>query len=106
MMAKPRSLLFRSEVDLEEAAAAVMLGGFPADLAAKTGLIAGGLEVRETLEKIERERFEEMPILGATGKERAQREFVAAGLVDVEGGEVALAGSGDVEAEAELGRLE
>ena len=66
-------------------------GGFPTDLAAEAGLVAGGLNVREVLHKIEEDGFEEMPILGATGKQGAEVELVAVGLIDVEGGEVALA---------------
>jgi hypothetical protein len=55
-----------------------MLGGFPADLAAETGLIAGGLEVREFFEEIEQDGFDKVPVLGATGKECEEPEFVAA----------------------------
>ena len=78
----------------------MVLGGFPADLAAEAGLIAGGLDARQVLEEIEQNGFEEVPVFGATGEEGEEPEFGAYGFLDVEGGEVALAGGGDVEAEA------
>jgi len=41
-------VFFGSEIDFQEAAG-VMLGSFPADLPAETGLVAGGLEIGEVL---------------------------------------------------------
>ena len=87
-----------SEVDLQEAAG-VMLIGFPADLATEARFVASSLKVAQVLKKIEEDGFKEMPIFGAAGEEGAEREFVAAGFVDVDRGQVALAGGGDVEAE-------
>jgi len=95
-------VFFCAEVDLEEAAGE-MLGGFPAYLAAESGLVAGGLEVVEVLEEEEEDGFEEMPVFGASGEEGAEPEFGAFDFVEVKGGEVAGAGGGDVEAEAEGG---
>jgi hypothetical protein len=88
------------EIDLEEAAGEFG-GGFPTDLAAEAGFIAGGLEVGETPEEEEEDGFEEVPILGSAGEEGAKPEAVAFCFIEVEDGEVALTGSGDVEAEAE-----
>jgi hypothetical protein len=67
-------------------------------LAAEAGFIAGAAEAGELLEEEEEDSFEELPIIGAGGEEGAEPEFGAVGLVEVEDGEVALTGSGDVEA--------
>ena len=79
-----------------------MAGGFPADLAAEAGFVAGGLEPRQLFEEEEESGFEKMPIFGARGEESAEPEFGAVDFVDVNGGEIAVAGGGDVEAEAQL----
>jgi len=44
-----------------------------------------------------------VPVFGAAGEESAEPELVGFGFVNVDDGEVALAGGGDVEAEAEGG---
>ena len=95
---KAEVMFFGGEVDLDETAAE-MFGGFPADLAAQAGLIAGGLDAGQALQEIEQDRFEKMPILCAAGKQAAQPEFVAARLINVDRGEIALARGGDVETE-------
>ncbi len=92
-------VFFGGEVHFCESAGEVF-GGFPADLTAEAGLVTGGLEVFEVFEEVEQDGFEEVPIFGAASAEGAEPEFIAARFVDVDAGEVALAGSGDVEAEA------
>lgn len=96
-------MLAGGEVDGEEAVGE-FAGSFPADLAAQAGRIAGGFDARKFAQEMEEDSFQEVPILGADGEESAEPEFGAAGFVEVEGGEVALAGGGDVE--AETARLE
>jgi len=80
-------------------------GGFPTDLAAEAGFVAGGFEVAKVIKEDKEDGFQEMPIFGPGGEEGAEPEFGAFDFVDVDDGEVALAGSGDVEAETELGRV-
>jgi len=93
-------VFFGGEIDFKEAGAEG-LGGLPADLAAESGLVAGGLEGREAAQEGVEDGFEEVPVFGAAGEEGAKPEDGAFGLVDVDGGEVALAGGGDVETEAQ-----
>ena len=90
------------EVDGKEATAEAV-GGFPADLASEAGSITGTGEGRETLQETEEGGFEELPVIGAGGEESTEPEFGAFGFVDVEGGQVALAGGGDVEAKTKCG---
>ena len=92
-------MLTGGEIDFQEFAAE-LAGGFPADLAAEAGFIAGGAEVAEFAEEKEKGGFEEVPIFGAGGEERAQPEFGAFDLIDVYGGEITEAGGGDVETES------
>jgi hypothetical protein len=79
------------------------LGGFPADLAPEAGLVASGANAREFFEEEEEDGFEEVPIFGAAGEEGAEPEIVGAGFVDVDDGEVAGAGGGNVETKSEGG---
>ncbi len=95
-------VFFGGEIDRGKAAGE-LAGGFPADLAAETGFVAGGLESGEFFEEKEQSGFEKVPIFGACGEESAEPEFGAVDFVDVDGGEIAVAGGGDVKAEAELG---
>ena len=81
----------------------VLLSSFPADLAAEAGFVAGGADAGDVLEEEEEDGFDEVPVFGAAGEESAEPEVVGAGFVDVKDGEVASAGSGDVEAKAEGG---
>jgi hypothetical protein len=83
-----------------------MVGRLPTDLAAETGLVAGTTDGGQTLEEVEKDGFEKVPVFGADGEEGAKPELGTFGFVDVEGGEVAEAGGGDVEAEAERGGME
>jgi len=46
-----------------------------------------------------------VPIFSARGEEAAEPELGAFGFVDVDGGEVAEAGGGDVETETERGSV-
>ena len=94
-------MLFGAEIDGDEAGAET-LGGFPADLATEAGFVAGSAEGAEAGEEAEEDGFEEVPVFGAAGEEGAKPELGAEGLVEVEDGEVAVAGGGDVEAEAEV----
>jgi hypothetical protein len=79
-----------------------LAGGFPADLAAEAGFVTGGFEVSQVLEEIEEDGFEEVPVFGAGGEEGTEPEFGVFDFVDVDDGEVALAGGGDIETESEL----
>ena len=76
-------VLFGGEVHFHESAG-VLFGGFPADLAAEAGFIAGGLDVGEVLEEVEEDSFEEVPILGAAGEECAQPKLVGLARAVVE----------------------
>ena len=69
---------------------------------AQARLVPSGLDVGQGQE-MEQDGFDEMPVLGAAGEERTEGELVAFGLVKVDGGEIALAGGGDVETEAKVG---
>jgi hypothetical protein len=77
-----------------------LLGGFPTDLAAEAGFVAGGADAREFLQEEEENGFEEIPVFGAAGEEGAEPEIGGAGFVDVDDGEVAGTGGGDVEAKS------
>ena len=90
-------MLFTGEVDREKAAA-VMLAGFPADLATQTRFVASSLDVVELGEEFKKNGFDEVPVFGAAGKETAKPEFFAFALVDIDDGEIALATGGDIEA--------
>lgn len=79
----------RGEIDFEEARAEAR-GGFPADLAAEAGFVAGAFAGTEFIEKEEECGFEEMPVFGACGEEGAEPELGGLGFVDVNDGEVAL----------------
>ena len=63
-------MLFAGEVYGTEGAK--VLAGFPADLLAKAGGIAGSLHVAQLAQEPEEDRLEEVPIFGATGKESAK----------------------------------
>ena len=97
----PRIDRSREELDLNELAAETV-GGFPTDLAAETTGIASSLDRTELGEKFEEDGLEEVPVFGATGEEGAEPEIVGVGFVNVDDGEVALAGGGDVEAQTEV----
>ena len=94
-------MFFGGKVHLEKAARE-FCGGFPADLAAKTGFVTSSFDRSQVAQEIEENGFDEVPIFGAAGKKGAEPEFVAFGFVDVDGGEIALAGSGNIETEAEF----
>ncbi len=98
-------VFFGGEIDGGKAGGKVF-GGFPADLAAEAGFVAGGADGGELAEEAVEDGFEEVPIIGAAGKEGAEPKFGAFGLVYVDGGEVAFAGGGDIKAEAEWGGME
>src|SRR5262245_18971971 len=91
-------VLFGGEVHFEKAARE-FFGGFPADLATETGFVPGGTDTTEIVEEEIQDGFEEVPIFGAGGEEGAEVEVGALRLVNVEDGEIALAGGGDVETE-------
>jgi hypothetical protein len=94
-------MLFAAEVDGGKAAAE-MAGGIPTDLAAETGSIARGLERTQLEEEFEEDGPQEIPIFGPAGKEAAQPKVRTFEFVNVDDGEVALAGGGNIEAEAPL----
>jgi hypothetical protein len=56
------------------------------------------LNVFEVPKEEEEDGLEEIPIFGAAGKECGQPEALTLDLVDIDGGKVALARGGDVEA--------
>ena len=95
-------LLFGGEVDFEETATE-LAGGFPTDLAAEARFVAGGANRGKVFQEAKEDGAKKVPIFGAHGKERAKPEGGVFEFVNVEGGEVALAGGGDVEAQAVLG---
>ena len=97
---KTEVVLFAGEIDGGKFAA-VLLAGFPADLAAKAGLVAGSPDVAKLTHKGVKNGLDEIPIFGATGEESAEPEFFAFALVDIDNGEVALAAGGDIETETE-----
>ena len=92
-------MFFGREIDGSESATEI-LGGIPADLAAEAGLVAGGFEAFDFAQEAGQDGVEEIPVFGAAGEEGAEPEFGALALVDVDDGEVALAGGGDIEAKA------
>src|SRR5260221_14087320 len=59
---EPEFMFLRGKVDLYKAAGEV-LGGFPADLPAQTGLVARGLNPGMLIEESVENGLEEMPIL-------------------------------------------
>jgi len=95
---KAEVMFFGGEVDGGEFAAATV-GGVPTDVSAEAGGVTGGLKIADVAEEFEEDGFEEVPVFGATGEESAKPEVVGFDFVDVEDGEVALAGGCDVEAE-------
>ena len=100
---KTEVVLFAGEIDGGKFAA-VLLAGFPADLAAKAGFVAGSADVAKLPHKGIKNGFDKIPIFGATGEESAEPELFAFALVDIDNGEVALAAGRDIETEAEGGR--
>ena len=89
-------MFFGSEIHFKEAA--VELGsGFPADLATETRFVAGGQHAGNLAEEIKEYGLEEVPIFGAGGEKGPKPEGGVFVLVDVEGGEVTLAGGSDIE---------
>ena len=93
-------VLAGAEVDAGETPAE-SAGSLPTDLAAKTGGISSGLDRAEIAQESEEDSLKELPVLGATGEKGAQPKVIAFFLIDVDGGEVALAAGGDIEAEPE-----
>jgi len=93
-------VFFGSEIDFEETAGE-LARGFPTNLAAEAGFVASALNGVEVAEKIKENGFEEVPVFGSHGKKASEPEIGAFGFVNVEAGEIALAGGGDVEAETE-----
>ena len=53
------------------------------------------------MEEKEEDGLKEIPIFGTSGEESSKPEVGAFDFVDVDGGEIPLAGSGDVETETE-----
>ncbi len=54
------------------------------------------------MEEKEEDGLKEIPIFGTSGEESSKPEVGAFDFVDVDGGEIPLAGSGDVEAQTEV----
>ncbi len=102
---EPQVMLFGGEAHGSKGGR-ILGGGFPTDLTSQPRLVPGRLDVVEVIHEEEEESFEDVPVVGAASEEGAKPEVGALGFVDVDGGEVALAGGGDVEAQAELGALE
>jgi hypothetical protein len=79
-----------AKIDLTEAIGEGV-GGFPADLATEAVLIAGARDRAEVAQEEEKDGLNEVPIVGATGKEGLKPEIAAFRLVDVDGREVTFA---------------
>ena len=92
---------FGGKIDFKEAAAEAG-GGFPTDLATEARFVASGLDGGQVLQEAREDGGEEVPVFGAGGEEGAEPEGGVFGLVEVEGGEVALAGGSDVESQTDL----
>jgi hypothetical protein len=90
-------LLFPGEIDSEKTAAKAA-GSFPTDLTAEAGFIACAVKFWKFSQEEEKDSFEEVPIFGASGEESAEAEDWGCDFVDIDDGEVALTGGGDVEA--------
>jgi len=70
-------------------------------LATEARFVTGSAESGQLVEEVKENGFQEVPIFGAGGEEGTEPEFGAFDFVDVDGGEIPLAGSGDVETETE-----
>jgi len=81
------------------------LGSLPTDLAANASGITDGVNVTKAKESKE-DGFKKMPVVGATGEEGAEPEVGILQFVNVNGGEIASAAGGDIEAEAILGAFD
>jgi len=97
---KTEIVLFGGEVHFCEATAELS-GGFPTDLFAQAGFISCSFDRFHIFHEIEQDGFEKMPIFRAAGEQGTKRKDVALSFIDVDDSEVALAGGGYVEAEAE-----
>jgi len=69
-------------------------------LATETAGVTGGNDGTKFGQKLEEDGLEEVPVFGAAGKESAEPEVVAFAFVNIDDGEVALAGGGDIEAKS------
>jgi len=92
-------MLFAGKVDRGEYGR-VVLGSFPTNLTAQTGFVPGSLNVSDHAKEIEEDCANEIPILGAAGKEAAEPEVVAFDFINIEDGKIALATGSDIEAHA------
>jgi len=64
--AETKVMLFAGEIYGAEGTK--VLAGFPADLFAKAGCIAGGSHIAKVAQELEQDCLEEVPIFGTTGK--------------------------------------
>ena len=62
---------------------------------------AAALDSLTPSQEVKEDRFDEVPIFGADGEKGAEPKFRLFDLVNVEGGEIALAAGGNIEAQAE-----
>ena len=85
-----------AEIYAEEFVFAEMSGGFPTDLAAEAGGVAGAAEVGKGKEG-EEGGFEEVPVVGAGGQEGGEPEIVVYGLIYIYARQVSLAARSNVE---------
>ena len=83
-------MFFSREVDFEKPAAE-LVGGFPTNLSAKAGFIAGTTDGGQMLEEIEEDGFEKVPIFGPDSEECAEPNFCAFGFLDIESSEISFA---------------
>src|ERR1043165_4273910 len=67
-------MLFRSEIDFEEATRK-LFGRFPTNLAAEAGFVPSPLDGVEMAQEIKENGFEKVPVFGADGQERAERQL-------------------------------
>ena len=89
------AMLFTGEIDFEKTAGK-LFSGFPTDLTAETGLVAGTLDGVDTPKKAEQGSLEKVPIFRAGSEKGAEPKLGAIDFVKVEGGEIALAHTAQV----------
>jgi hypothetical protein len=92
---KTKVMLSGAKVDGLKSAAK-QAGRFPADLPAQTGPVSGRLDPRQVTQEKEQARLQKVPVIGSAGKQGTQPELGAFDLINIDGGQVTLAGSGDV----------
>ena len=65
--------------------------------------VARAADGAEVFHELEQDGFEEVPVFGAAGEEAGEPEVVLFDFVNVDDGEIALTGGGNIKAQAVLG---